>query len=388
MKKPIKFQINLGEEDSTQLITDLGNGQVGIVHDSEYHDDLFIVDINDGKISWMVERFDFFGGVTVPFFDENALYASFIGDPKKLKENPFAPRTQTFCAFEPDTGKQLWACSMGNGQYQFMVPPAMTKTHIASVNSNNDKMTIISKDKGKKTHKVKLEHGMSDYEPYLLTWGEKLVTIGNVKRTKQFAFDVYDPATEEVFVETLGIFPDKGEKDIIDGIDPFIIGDCLYFTTKRGLFCKYNLAEKKIVQHQLVEIVDGYSPRYKEKVMFHEGLACFVMSYQDITYSYVYDIEKDTCEVKTFKLDNWWTQLYDGKCYHLSKKGLVEVDFLGDGSSREILLEDWDKHITSTFLSCSKSGEEWLIEDGKLLVMPSSKKNKIHTTGNLICWEI
>ena len=388
MSNAIKFKLNLGPEDSTEFMTDLGGGRVGIVFSSEYHEDLFVVDTNNGKTSWMVERYDTFGGVTVPFFDEDRLYSPFIGNPEKLKENPFAGRAQAIAAFNPESGKQLWACSIGGGQYHFMVPPAMTKTHIASVNSNNGKMTIIGKDKGKKTHKIKLEHGMYDYEPYLLAWGEKFVTIGNDKKSKRYVFDLYDPSTEEGFVETLGSFPEKGAKEIIDGINPFIVGDCLYFSTQSGNFCKYNLLEKKFTQHKLVESDGESSPRYHKQVMFSGNLACFVFSYNDVNYSCVYDMEKDTCEVKTFKLASWNKQMHDGKCYHLSKKGLVEVDFLGGGSSKEIPLKDWDKHVNSTFLANGDNGEEWIIADGKLLLMPRSKKNVIHSTGELVCWEI
>lgn len=388
MSKSLKYQLHIGQEDSTEQMTDLGNGQVAIVHDSEYHSDLYLIDIHKGEIMWSEQPFETYGGVTRPMVDDNVLYAPFAGNPEKLKKDAFAARTQTICAFDLSAGKQLWARSMGNSKYQFMVPYAMTNSFVASVNSDNGKMTILNKSDGKVSRKIEIAHDMEDYKPYLLAWNEMFVAIGKDKKTKQFAIDLYDPNTEEVYQETLFLYPNKGVNDRIDGAAPIIVGDCLYFTTRKGLFCKFDLIKKEIREHRFLEVDEDNSPRISKQMMCDSNMVYFVVSYYEKEYACIYDIKADSFLVKLVALKNWITQLYEGKCYYLTQKGIACLDLLGGNKLEEISLDQWGDHIDKVFLENSRSGSHWLICEGNLLVMPRSKKKQTDNTGVLLCWEI
>lgn len=384
MAQKLKYHLDIGTDDSTQYITDLGSGRISIVHRDSHFYDFVVVDTEAGEVAWRKKNYETFGGVAVPIYDQNALYAPFAGNPEKPGSS-----SQTLCAYDPATGKQLWARGMGNGTYQFMIPPVITAEHLATVNSNTDKFTILNKSDGKVLQKVKLAHSMWDYRPWLMAWEDKFVTIGFNKRPKQKAFDIYDPALEGAYAETAGAF-DMAEDDISHELAPVIIGNCIYFGTDKGYFCKCDLTTGDTAKIALLEDLEPDEDtffRYSSEIMEHENQLIFLASLNYKTYSCVYSLSTGSCTVKLLDMDRWVIQLYEGACYHLSAKGITKVDILGDGASHETALEGWGETISGIPLGNSTS-KYWLIADSKLFVMPRSTKEKIYTAGKLFCWEL
>ncbi|GHV96205.1 hypothetical protein AGMMS50293_25250 [Spirochaetia bacterium] len=377
MAQTLNYQVKIGKKDF-EHITYLGNGRVGIVHSSDGYDyKLTVINIGDGSVVWEQANYETFGGVAVPLYDEHAVYMPITESSQKLSAN------------DRETGKPLWARSVGNGTWAFMTPPVQTAAHVAVCNTHSDKLSIIDKKSGKVVCSAKLAHEVPDYRPSIRAWRDKFIAFATDSKNDQWTIDLYDPATEGVFVKTILRFPEKGEDGRI--VLHTLIGDWLYFFTAQGWFYKLDLLSGEIKEkHQLPDpsiSEDGYSfsTRYIHR---HNNWLCaigdFNMSGGKSTYfAFRYDMNSGAFSSIPFEYQKTgYMQFYEGGVYRLSESGLMRFDILGDGKTIEIPLEQWDNKISSnTFKNSDESGEHWLVVAGKILAIREKK-------GELLCWDI
>jgi hypothetical protein len=372
----------IGEAGSTEHITWLGTGRAGIVHNSGCCDDLIVVDSASGKELWRQKHYETFGGVTVPLFDEAALYIP-------LREN-----SQKLSAHDRETGKQLWTRSMGNGQYAFMVPPAQTRNHIAVCSSNTGKITIVDKIDGQVVSAARTPHKLADYWPRLLAFHDKFIALAADRKTGGLIADLYDPAVEGCFVKTLAKLPGKGEKGEI--LNQILVGDALYFFTGSGLFGKLDINSGEIaIKHKLPDIPDEYYYLGRH-IHCHDGLLCAISRRYDGKqlgwHGYLalkYNPATSELSVTPFEGETHLVQYYKDSAWRLSGKGLVRFALFGNGEITQIPLEDWKNNVSDeVFQNSSDTGINWLIADDKLMAMPLADDDPVDAAGILYCWDL
>ncbi|GHV85944.1 hypothetical protein AGMMS50230_15520 [Spirochaetia bacterium] len=380
MAQTLNYRVKIGGEGDERYykhITYLGNGRVGIVHSAGYRYKLTVINIGDGSVAWEQANYEKFGGVAVPLYDEHTVYM------------PIKESSQKLSANDRETGKPLWARSVGNGTWAFMTPPAQTAAHVAVCNTHSDKLSIIDKKSGKVVCNAKLAHEVHDYWPQLRVWRDKLIAIAADSKNDQWTIDLYDPAAEGVFVKTILRFPEKGEDGKI--LLHIIEEDSLYFFTEEGWFYKLDLTSGDIKEkHQLPDLSESeyrylYFTRYIHR---YNNLLCatgsfYVSGGKSTYFAFRYDMNSGAFSSIPFEEPKTgWMQFYEGKVYRLSESGLLRFDISGDGATTEIPLDKWDKKISSnTFANSGESGEHWLVVAGKILAIREKE-------GELLCWDI
>lgn len=385
MANKLKYKVPLGEGKSYQYITHLGAGKVGIVYYRASQYALGMVNIHDGSVVWERLGYDTFGGVAVPFCDEKAVYA------------PVNVGSQHIAALGKQTGTELWTRYLGNGQYNFMVPPVQTEAHIAAASVNSDRLSVIDKKSGKLAGKAKMPHGLENYWPLLRPWHDKFIAIAIDGKNDQWTIDLYDPAEKELFVKTIFRFPEqKGDEGKI--LLQKVVGDSLYFFTEEGAFYKVNLLSGEVMEKHILPDASrskygwDYARRYIHQ---HNGKLCAIGSFytaeddQSHYFVFRYELESGAFSVLPIAQTGNLIQFYEGGAYSLTKKGLTHWDVLGDGSMSEITFEEWPVYIPDgTFENSGESGEQWLITESKLLAIRTEEAGDGEKQGYLYCWEL
>lgn len=383
-----KYEVPIGDGESYELITHFGDGRVGIVYSQHLHNRipyrLGIVKIRDGSMLWERMNYDTWG-IGVPLCDERAIYM------------PMNDMHQNMAAYDKETGEELWTRYIGNGTYNFQVPPMQTALHVVAANVNSGGLTVIDKGNGKIAGKVKMPHKLSEHRPMLCPWRDKFVAVAFDRKNDQWTIDLYDSAAEGLFVGTLFRYPEK-KGDVGKFRVQKIVGDSMYFFTKEGLFYKLDLLSGKVLEkHSLPDASHSkYGWDYTGKYIHqYNGQLCAIGSFHTVEddkvndFALRYDLESGVFSaIPIAERTPYYLQFYKNSAYSLTKEGLERWDVLGDGSRTEIALEHWeaDPIDYDTYEESGESGERWLIAEDRLLAVLEAKEGE--DRGRLLCWEL
>ena len=369
MGNALKFRVQVGVEEPA-YVSCLGNGKVGVVSEDYPFVFIYAVDMETGEVAWKQDGYEVFGHVSHPLYD---------GDTAYLAMRKPSGGSKFLAAQNTATGDEAWRCMLTNSTYQFMVPLAQSSGYVAVCNSNAGTLIIIDKTTGKAACKMKLKHGMYDYEPNLLAWGEQFITLVPLKQT--YGIDLYDPTQTGGFVRTIS---ESLDRRICRKI---LVGDDLFYFTDTGIFSKVNLVTGEAGFSE--KIYDTEESFYFSRQITHvDGILYCGVEIDDKFYLFTYDIAGNKWEFNPLELRH--DPIFHGNIlplcgsmgYLLWDEGILKYDVSNGGTCEEVTLEGFKENFGKSFvrLHADKYNESWMVAEDKLVV--------VNDEGELFCWEI